>query len=164
MVDLQHKPDVLPEILQQFSRLTSPAVAVKIARAWGGRVTFYFPERLSRSNKLAKLIGHKEASILCAHFARERIKIPSARTYLRWYDARYYYLVEKRSKPWIAEKLGVNLTHVRQLLQGLEAHDADTDLPAIDNPRCPMCGRSAASGRHHVLRSTSQLDFGFPAS
>jgi hypothetical protein len=137
---------------------------VKIARAWGGRVTYYFPERLSRNNKLAKLIGHKEASILCANFARERIKIPSARTYLRWYDARYYYLVEKRSKPWIAERLGVNLTHVRQLLHGLEAHDRDNEQQPIEVLRCPMCGRSAASGRHHVPRPTTQLDFGFPAS
>jgi hypothetical protein len=163
MVEIEHKLYSLPEALQEIARLTSVDIAVKIARAWGGRVSFYFPETLRQDNKLVKLVGYKAAAILCLEYAGQKISIPSARTYLRWYDARFYYL-NGYKKPWIAQKLGINLTQLRKFLVDLPATDGADDQHPVEDMRCPMCGRSAASGRHHVPRPTAQLDFGFPAS
>ncbi len=157
----EHRVFLLPPFLQELAELIGVAAAIAVARKWGGR-RLYCPQTLSRDHELVKLIGRQRAELLCQRYTREHLDIPSARAYLRWYDARRY-KAQGRSNSWIARELRINVTHVRTLLKGFTPDGVEEGAEPALEERCPACGRHAGHGRKHVHKETRQMDFGFPA-
>jgi len=128
----------LPGILQEIARLSTPEIAIVVAREWGGR-RLYVPRTLGTSHPLAQKVGRRAALLICAHLGGEQIEIPAARTYLRWYDARRL-KAEGRSYAEISRAIGVSTRQVAILLRGFESGDA---LVPADTPHqaeiCPLC-------------------------
>jgi hypothetical protein len=130
----------LPGVLAEIARLTSVEVAIAFARKWGGR-ELYIPERPRPDHALAQTLGRSAALIFCERYKRENLRIPSARSYPRWYDARRMKRSGK-SASYIASKLGINIRRVIQLTHGVAADVAP--VRPTDNPhpsRCENCGR-----------------------
>lgn len=139
----------LPGVLAEIAALTTPDIAVAIARAHGGG-RLYIPRDVKRGHPLARLIGVPAARLICRRMGNDRYDIPAARTYLRWYDARRLKAHGKTDKA-IAKELGVGRSQVVRLLRGYVAPDpaetGDEDAPRSE--RCAVCGRGHSAARHH---------------
>jgi hypothetical protein len=154
------RPEALPAMLRDIAERTNVEIAIAIARGFGGlRLNIPLVDRLERDHPLARLVGHKAAKVIASHWGGDRYKIPSARSYLRWHDARQY-LAEGRSRQWIAKKMGINYDQVLHLTAGLERpEDADgTGKSAV--PSCPTCGRRRCGPKVHapVVDDARQMD------
>lgn len=158
MTDDRPTEFALPGFLAEIARITTPEIAVAVARAHGG-ARLYIPRTVKRDHPLARLVGLQAARLIAAHFPADTYDVPSARTWLRWYDARRL-ADQGLSRDAIARRLKINRKRVSVLLQGYTPAPA----PAIDEtaagPRlCPICGHKAHGTRHRA-GDARQLELG----
>jgi hypothetical protein len=141
----------LPGMLAEIARLTTVEIAIVIARVHGGR-RLYLPREPKRDHPLSKLIGSKAARLICAHWGGERHDVPSARTFLHWYDARRL-RSQNLSHTKISRELGIGINHVARLLQGFEPSGPTLIEPQDEPAVCPVCRR-----RHRAVTTTERPD------
>lgn len=67
----------LPETLAEMARVTTPAVAMKIAERFGG-TRIYLPRQPEAESDLARLIGLPAARALGKHYGGELVEVPRA--------------------------------------------------------------------------------------
>lgn len=108
----------LPGVLQTIAGIVGTEEAVKIARDLGGR-RFYIPRDLTADHPLSKLIGHPAALTVCGELGGDRYAIPSARPFLRWYDARRL-RIAGMSHAQISKALDITQDHVRDLVKDIK--------------------------------------------
>ncbi|HEV2650773.1 MAG TPA: hypothetical protein VGU69_05925 [Rhizomicrobium sp.] len=154
-------------MLANIARWTSVEVAIAIAREFGGG-RLYIPETIKREHPLARLVGLQAARVIGAQLGGERFKVPSARVYLNWLDAKRMF-AEGKTRQQIAKTLHLNYDRVRQLTAGFELLDREAVLTATP-PRqassCPGCGRRHCSPKTNHLEMKAKDDrqlslFGF---
>lgn len=134
----------LPESLQEIARVTNVETAVALARAYGG-TRINVPKHVRADTAIVAVIGRQAAMMLVHHYAGERLEIASAKTYLRWHDARQMQS-DGLSVKSIARKLGLNERSVRRLLHGaMEPHQKQPDEP--DHKMCGACGHKIRRGK-----------------
>jgi len=163
---LEHSIHLLPDFLREIAQLVGVDKAVLIARRLGGR-RFYFPERLTHDNELVQLVGWRDAQRLCHRFAKNREIFPTARHYLRWFDARALRL-QGLDFAEIAQLIGVVPRHAQELLDGFNPDEWYVDDALAARIRCSCCGGRIRAHGHSApppaeMPASPQLDFGFPA-
>jgi hypothetical protein len=133
----------LPGVLAEIARLTSVEKAIAIARQVGGR-EIYVPHTLPRSHQLVSLLGRYCAEIMVKRHGGSHLNIPSARTSLRWADARELRRKGK-SIAEISQALGIGRRRVEQLVEGIELPDRSliANEPKKAASECPACGRKS---------------------
>jgi hypothetical protein len=129
--------ELLPGLLAEIAALTDEATAVAIARAVGGERR-YFPASPGSAHWLSMLIGVEQARLICRQLGGAEHKIPSARTYLRWWDARRLKDLGYGQRD-IARRLGLTQGHVQRLLAG---YDPNPCRVVVRPESCPRCGSS----------------------
>ncbi|HEV2675529.1 MAG TPA: hypothetical protein VGV37_13375 [Aliidongia sp.] len=147
---IQIHAEALPEMLANIARWTSVEIAIAIAREFGGG-RLYIPETIKREHPLARLVGLQAARVIGAQLGGERFKVPSARVYLNWLDAKRMF-AEGKTRQQIAKTLHLNYDRVRQLTAGFEMLDRDAVLsmiPLRQPASCPGCGRRRCSPKAH---------------
>lgn len=159
MATLDFQIGMMPLHLQRIAAVVGAALAVKLARRFGGR-NFYVPEKIYGAHPLAECLGLRAATMLCAEFAREEFELPSARPYLNWLDARAL-RVCGLSPAMIAGRLGIGLRQVQKLLVGFDpaAIELSDTVHAVAKYYGVRLARGRGAGAAPVVRA--QADFGF---
>jgi hypothetical protein len=149
----------LPGVLAEMARIAGTDIAIAIAREYGGR-RLYLPRAPKRDHPLCKLIGTRPARLICEKLTSaakgDYFQIPSARTYLHWYDARRL-RTEGKSHTQISRAIGISTKQVALLLKGFEAPPA-TAAAAPEEPKmCPVCHRRHRLQVPHQAGDARQL-------
>jgi hypothetical protein len=150
----------LPGVLAEIARLTTVEVAVAVARSPVAGQRIKIPARPRPGNRLAQVVGPQAMARICAELAGWEGLVPSARPFLRWYDARA--LRRAGATPsYIAQRLGVSLRWVQVLLQDMDEGEIGAGIgvgigggqvmPAAC-PACPACGARPRRARAPARR------------
>lgn len=157
----------LPGILAEIARIASVPIAVAIARKYGGG-RLYLRHSPRRTDALTVLVGIQAARLICGHWPGINVEVPSAKSYLNWYDARRLRSHrdadgEPMSYDKIAKRLNISTRRVYDLLKGFTPGDADSDEldEAETADRCPVCG-SKPHGRRRHRGDDRQLELALP--
>ncbi|TWB58706.1 hypothetical protein [Nitrospirillum viridazoti] len=140
----------LPGILADIARAAGVDTAVTIARQLGGR-RYHFPRDPHPQHPLCALIGQPQARLVGTLLGGERMPVPSARTYLRWYDARSLRMAGA-SVVEICAALQLTESQVYRLLRGVEAPPREAALGA-PTPLIP----DVPAGRKKAAANAGQL-------
>jgi len=114
--------DMLPGILAEIARITTPEIAITVARKHGGR-RLYIPKLPPDQHPLCALVGRAAAMLIAERLGGDRCEIPAARTTLRWADA-HSLRAEGMTHAQISERLGITQLHVAALLAGAPIGEA----------------------------------------
>ena len=162
MAKLDLNVGMMPPLIQRVAGLTTPALAIKFARTFGGQ-KLYVPRKIYSAHPLVKCVGWSAAVRISTEFGTEYLIVPSASNYLTWLDARVL-RAWGLSQPDIARRLGVTLRHVGRLLAGFDAAEIEMNdvLRAI--------GRRYGVGQKPIeptakappLQDDAQHSFGWP--
>lgn len=143
----------LPGLLADIARATSIDIAVAIARTHGGRrLSLPTEARLKRDHGLCKLIGVHAARIICRRWGGARYEMPSAKTFLHWYDARRL-RAQRASYSEISRALGIGYGRVQELLRGFPLPEGPAPAQSEASRRCGACGR-----KHRTAGSAQRCD------
>lgn len=112
--------ELLPEGLRHLAALSSPEMAIRFAREFGGE-RIYIPRKPSINSPLVECLGIKLALLVCERHGGEEWDVASARTYLRWLDVRALKMAGLSVRQ-IKRKLGIGMRHIRRLLNGFDPH------------------------------------------
>ncbi len=153
-------PGMLPGVVQDVARLTSPLLAIRFARRFGN-AKLYVPRRIGAAHPLARCLGPRGAQALCAAMGGETHVVPRATPFLRWLDARAL-CVLGLSRSEIAVRLGIGPRHVRKLLDGFSPDGIETDALVREIGRHYGVGRGRR-GTHAGIPG-AQRDFGWPSA
>jgi hypothetical protein len=150
------QPEALPGALQEIANLTTVETAIAIARWKGGGGLWIPTERgLKRDHGLVKAVGRKAALRIIRHFGPGELRIPSARPYLNWLDARRLRR-EGHSVPQIARRLKLSENRVHRLVAGVETVAGAVEAKTPDH--CLVCGKKHRGGTTHQKADSRQLD------
>ena len=134
--------------LEEIAHLIGVDQTMVIARVDGGRV-ISIPQKLTREHHLVQLVGWKAAQLIQQHFGHGNLKLPSARPYLRWLDARRLRR-QGKSLSQISSRLGITKRRVEQLLEGFDAGQKGSEAEAPVAQICPACGHKRPPVRQHA--------------
>ncbi len=112
--------ELLPEGLRHLAALSSPEMAIRFAREFGGE-RIYIPRKVSLTSPLIECLGIKLALLVCDRHGGEEWDVASARTYIRWLDVRALKMAGLSVRQ-IKRKLGIGMRHIRRLLNGFDPH------------------------------------------
>lgn len=155
---LDYSQASMPDMLARILRITSPAIAVRFARTFGGR-PLYIPRTLAESHPIARCVGRRAATRICRELGGGDWTVPAAVPSLHWLDARALKLLGV-SNTEIAARLGISDRHVRHLLRGFEPEQYEIDDMVRSIGR--LYGIRPAQIRTSVPRETRQIDMGWP--
>jgi hypothetical protein len=159
MARLDYTHALRPTVLAEAAKLTTPALALRLAREFGGR-KLYFPVKIAMSHPIARCVGFKAAERLCREWGGEERIVPSARTHLRWLDARGLRLLGLKNDE-IAQRLRIGERHVRHLLRDFDPDDYVVDDTVRSIALLYRVQPSALQARTPVMVPL-QRDFGWP--
>lgn len=126
----------LPGLLADIARITTPEIAIAVARQHGGR-RLYIPRTPPIDHPLCDLVGRQAALLIAEHLGGDRYEVPAARTILRWADA-HRFRAQGMSHAQISQALGITRDHVAQLLAGApigEIQAAKAMKAKVEKPR-----------------------------
>jgi len=132
MADQIITADMLPGLLGDIARITTPEIAIAVARKHGGR-RLYIPRQPPPDHPLCDLVGRTGALMIAEYLGGDRYEVPAARTILRWADA-HRLRNEGLSHAQISEALDITRDHVAALLAGAPIGEAQTAKPAKAAP------------------------------
>jgi hypothetical protein len=149
------QPEALPGALQEIAKLTTVETAIAIAR-WKGGGGLWIPteQGLKRDHGLVKAVGRKAALLIIRHFGQGELRIPSARPYLNWLDARQLRR-QGHSVPQIARKLKLSENRVHRLVAGVETVAAAVEANQPDH--CLVCGKKHRGRAPHGKEDPRQI-------
>lgn len=141
MTEALIQADMLPGILAEIARLTTPDIAIAVARKHGGR-RLYIPARVPDQHPLSDLVGRSAAVLIAQHFGGERHDVPAARTILRWYDA-HRLRADGKTHAQISELLSLTQMYVSRLLAGapIGEREAISEARRHEKAQIPRDGR-----------------------
>jgi L-alanine-DL-glutamate epimerase-like enolase superfamily enzyme len=116
MTDQIITADMLPGFLADLARITTPEIAITIARKHGGR-RLYIPRQPPVDHPLCDLVGRAAALLIADHLGGDRHEVPAARTILRWDDA-HRLRASGKTHAEISELLNLTQAYVSRLLAG----------------------------------------------
>jgi len=162
MRTLDYSPDLMPEMIKTVSNLSSPSLAVRFARTFGG-TKIYFPRVLYTAHPIVRCLGIRAAMRVAAVWVREAKEVPTAIFYLRWIDVRALE-VAGVNRTEIGQLVGVSRRHVNRLLDGFKPDDI-----AVEGIVIEIAKHYGVNNRHlrHLAAVTDrssplQQDFGWP--
>jgi hypothetical protein len=162
MATLDLNVDMMPPLIQRIAALTTPALAIKFARTYGGQKV-YVPRKIYSAHPLVKCLGWSAAQRVSAEFGTEELIVPSASVYLTWLDARVL-RAWGLSQPDIARRLGITLRHVGRLLAGFDPYQIElNDVLRSIGRRYGVGVAAPAAKAAGVRQDNGQASFGWPA-
>lgn len=150
---------MMPVLLQDIARLTSPELALRFARHFGN-TRLYIPRRIAAGHPLARCLGLRAAERLCAALGGETQIVPRATPLLRWLDARAL-CVLGLSRGEAALRLGIGPRHMRKLLAGFSPDGIEIDPFVLSIGRQYGVNRSRRGAVMRAPESVAQTDFGW---
>lgn len=162
MRTLDYQVGAMPVMIQTVANLSSPHLAVRFARRFGGQ-RLYFPQKLYTAHPIVRCLGERAATRVCAVWLKETLEVPSATTYLRWIDARAL-AVAGLSRSAIAGQMGLSLRHTHRLLEGFDPAGIAIDGTVAEIARLYGVSRRRLEYATRTLerRHSGQHDFGWP--
>ena len=161
MPTLDYSIHLMPAAIQTVARLSTPHLAVRFAREFGGQ-DVYFPEKLHADHRLVLILGDHAATLVCREWLRETIVVPRASAYLRWFDARCLEVLGL-SRIEISRRLGLTYTHTLRLLRGFDPSGIQINATVKEVARVYRLNARQAKrmGRERTPVSSAQMDFGW---
>ncbi|WP_372090288.1 hypothetical protein P7L79_12745 [Tistrella mobilis] len=140
-MDATPKPETLPGILAVVARLINVGAAMRLAETYGGGQPLYIPRDVRRDHDLARLLGWRQAQLVCRELGGEAYPVPSMTVLIRSHRARELRR-QGRTYGQIARQLRITQRHAARLASDVPRGNGGPEGESeVTVTRCPTCGR-----------------------